>query len=434
MSNADLPLHRLPLRDAAAAIAQGSLTARALADAELARVAATDAATDAWATLEPAHVRSEAGRCDATNGDGALAGIGIGVKDIIHTRDFATQMGSPAFAGYRPERDAACVARLRAAGGYVFGKTVTTEFAFMLPGKTRNPWNPAHTPGGSSSGSAAAVAAGHVAGALGTQTNGSVIRPAAYCGVVGFKPTAGTISFAGVNVFSETLDALGTFTRDVRDAALLAGVLTDESAMALTKFDAAPALAFLPTFPWTPVDATTRDALAAAVRTLAESGARIRTVALPADWDDALAVHRTIMLAEAARNFADVRRRSGAQLSLVLTAALDEGARIAAGDYRAALDKRIRLIDALDGVLGDCDAIVAPCAPTSAPARLDATGDPSCCTLWSLLGAPAISIPIGLDAMGLPLGLQLASRHRDDARLLGIAEWCAARLPFAGLR
>ncbi|HET9046241.1 MAG TPA: amidase, partial [Casimicrobiaceae bacterium] len=335
-----MPLHRLSLRDAVTAIARGSLTARALADAELARVAATDAAIDAWASLDVAHVHREADRCDASNAGGALAGVGIGVKDIIHTRDFATEMGSPAFAGYRPEHDAACVDRLRAAGGYVFGKTVTTEFAFMHPGKTRNPWNPAHTPGGSSSGSAAAVAAGHVAGALGTQNNGSVIRPAAYCGVVGFKPTTGTVSFAGINIFSETLDTLGTFTRDVRDAALLAGVLTDEGAMAPTEFSVAPKLAFLSAFPWAPVDATTRDALAAAVRTLAESGARIRAVALPADWNDALAVHRTIMLAEAARNLVVVGQRRGAQLSAVLAAALDEGARIAADDYRAAMDKR----------------------------------------------------------------------------------------------
>ena len=178
MSSADLPLHRLTLRAAAAAIAKGTLTARALAEAQLTRIADTDARIGAWATLDAAHVRAEADRCDCADPAGALAGLGIGVKDIVHTRDLPTEMGSPAYSGHRPESDAACIARLCAAGGYVFGKTATTEFAFMHPGKTRNPWNAAHTPGGSSSGSAAAVAAGHVAGALGTQTNGSVIRPA----------------------------------------------------------------------------------------------------------------------------------------------------------------------------------------------------------------------------------------------------------------
>jgi len=431
VSSADAPLHALSLVEAAASIARGTLTARALADAQLARIDATDGAIGAWVTLDTAHVRTEADRCDATPSRSALAGIGIGVKDIIHTRDLPTQMGSPAYAGQRSEHDAECVARLRAAGGYVFGKTVTTELAFMHPGKTRNPWNAAHTPGGSSSGSAAAVAAGHVAGALGTQTNGSVIRPAAYCGVVGYKPSAGAIAFTGVNVFSETLDTLGTFTRSVRDTVLLAGALADPGAIALSRLDAPPRLAVLPQFPWSPVDAATRAALAAAGRSLDAGGARVVNVTLPPSWNDAPAVLRTIMLAEAARNLAAARQRHGAQFSATLNDALDEGARISPSDYRAALDRRARMIAEATDWLGACDAIVTPSVPAPAPAGLDTTGDPACCTLWSLLGAPALSLPLALDSAGLPLGLQLAGRPDDDARLLGVAAWCEARLPFA---
>ncbi len=230
----NLRSYALTLTEAAEALADRQLTAVELAAAQLARVRTTDAAVCAWETLDPEHVLREAARWDATPTAAALGGIGIGVKDIIATADLPTTMGSPIFAGHRPSSDATCVARLSAAGAFVFGKTVTTPFAFMDPGKTRNPWDPAHTPGGSSSGSAAAVAVGHVAGAIGTQTNGSVIRPAAYCGVVGFKPTLNAIPTHGVHPFSETFDTVGTFTRTVEDAARLASALADPGRIAGT--------------------------------------------------------------------------------------------------------------------------------------------------------------------------------------------------------
>jgi Asp-tRNA(Asn)/Glu-tRNA(Gln) amidotransferase A subunit family amidase len=432
VSSADVPLHALSVADAVAAIARGSLAARALADAQLARVAATDSTIDAWATLDPPHVRAEASRFDAAPRRAALGGVGVGIKDIIHTRDLPTQMGSPAFDGHRSDTDAECVARLREAGAYVFGKTVTTELAFMHPSKTRNPWNAAHSPGGSSSGSAAAVAAGHVAAALGTQTNGSVVRPAAYCGVVGYKPSLGAISFAGASVFSETLDTIGTFTRSVADAALLAGALSATGTIAAAGAAASPRLAFLAQFPWSPVDAATEAALAAAMRALADGSASVERVTLPATWRDTPALLRTIMLAEAARNLDAARRRHGAHFSAKLNDALDEGAAIAPSAYQAALDRRTRMIDEAGQFLSVFDAIVTPSAPAAAPAGFDTTGDPSCCTLWSLLGAPALNLPIAVGAAGLPLGLQLAARPGDDARLLGVAAWCETQLPFPG--
>ncbi len=245
---------------------------------------------------------------------GPLHGIPVGLKDIIHTRSLPTRMGSTAFEGFTAPADAACVRRLVAAGGYAFGKTVTTELAFMHPGKTRNPWNVRHTPGGSSQGSAAAVAAGHVPAALGTQTNGSVIRPAAYCGIVGFKPSLGAIPFDGVNLFSETLDTLGTFTRTATDAALLAATLMETPPLLLA-LPSPPRLAYLSDFPWTQLDCDADDTLDAAATRLRMAGATIVPVALPDALHEAARVHRVIMLYEAARNLSDLQERARAQLS-----------------------------------------------------------------------------------------------------------------------
>jgi Asp-tRNA(Asn)/Glu-tRNA(Gln) amidotransferase A subunit family amidase len=431
----DISPHALPLTDAAAALAERRFSARALADAQLACIDATDSRIDAWATLDRAHVRAEADRCDAAGTSGLLAGIGIGVKDIIATQALPTAMGSPLFAGQRSNADAACVTRLLDAGGYVFGKTVTTEFAFMHPGKTRNPWNVAHTPGGSSSGSAAAVAAGHVCGAIGTQTNGSVIRPAAYCGVVGFKPTYGAILFDGANVFSETLDTLGTFTRTVADAARLAAALAEGECipMEIVPLPHAPRLAYLPSFPWTKIDRDADAALSEAIARLHSLGAEVAALAIPPEWQSANLLHRTIMLYEGARNLGALQAREREHLSAALNAALDEGRSIAERVYREALNARLGAIDEWAHLLAPFDAVVAPPAPSTAPRSIESTGDPSCCTLFSLVGFPAIALPIGRNAEGLPLAMQLAATSGDDGRLLSVAAWCEGRLPFVGL-
>ncbi|MBK7081714.1 MAG: amidase [Betaproteobacteria bacterium] len=426
--------HALSLVEARARLASGVLTARGLADAWLARVAATDARIEAWAHLDPARVRAAADRLDATPPAqrGPLHGIGIGVKDIIATADLPTEMGSPVHAGHRPAADAACVARVKAAGGYVFGKTVTTAYAFLDPGKTRNPWHPGHTPGGSSSGSAAAVAAGHVPGALGTQTNGSVIRPAAYCGVVGFKPTRGSIALDGIHVFSETLDQAGTFTRSVADAALLAHAVAAPGAVAgeVAAVSRPPRLAYLAQFPWTRLDCHDDDRVEAAVTRLRRR-AEVVPVELTGEWRGADRIHRTIMLFEAARNMAGLQDRERARLSPKLNAALDEGRAIAAAGYEAALRGRERAIGELAQWMRGFDAVLAPPAPSAAPAGLDSTGDPGCCTLWSLLGFPALTLPVDWAGGGLPIGLQLAAPAGADDRLLAVARWCEVQLSFA---
>jgi amidase len=434
----DTDIFRWPLVSAADAIVAGTLTAEALAEAQLARIAATDAAIEAWAHLDPLRVRAEAVVCDARKGvgRGPLEGIGVGVKDIIPTVDEPMQLGSPIYAGHRPEHDAACIVRLKQAGGFVFGKAVTTAFAFLDPSKTRNPWNPQHTPGGSSAGSAAAVAAGHVAGAIGTQTNGSVIRPASYCGIVGFKPTKDAIPFSGVHLFSDTFDQLGTFTRSVADAARLAATLADAGRIAMlpAKIEKPPRLASLDGFPWTRErddDASAK--LDAATARLRQHGAEVLPGDFPPPWREAHLVHRTIMLFEAARNLGELQERERVRLSPKVNAALDEGSAISAKDYKVAMVLRDAAIVSFNEWLDGFDAVICPPAPGPAPEGLASTGDPSCCTLWSLTGFPALSLPIGLADNGMPLGMQLATAAGGDDRLLAVAAWCEARLAFKGL-
>ena len=415
-----------------------SLTRRAteVAELQLARIRATDASVAAWAHLDDPHVRREAQRCElaATVAvPGALAGVGIGVKDIIATSEFPTENGSVIFAGNRPDADAASVARLKSAGGYVFGKTVTTPFAFIDPAKTRNPWNAAHTPGGSSSGSAAAVAMHHVAGAIGSQTNGSVIRPAAFCGVVGFKPTRAAIPCAGTLAFSPTFDTIGTFTRNVADAARLASALADSGRITATiAMPRAPLrIAMLATLPWIAIERDGADALSALAARLRAAGAFLVDVVVPAEWQDAHLVHRTIMFREGADLLGAIQARDGARMTPKLNAALDAGRRIPRAEYDDALRRRERAITLFADWLSNFDAVLGAPATGEAPASLATTGDPACCTLWSLLGFPAITIPVGLGAKGLPLGAQLAAPQGADDRLLAVAAWCERAVGFS---
>jgi Asp-tRNA(Asn)/Glu-tRNA(Gln) amidotransferase A subunit family amidase len=426
----------LRLIEAARALVGGAMTARACTEHFLTRIRERDGAVQAWAALDEGRALALAGGCDqrlpVTADVGALHGVPVGVKDVIDTADLPTQMGTPAFAGHQPGRDAAVVERLKRAGAFVLGKTVTTECAFRHPGPTRNPWNAEHTPGGSSSGSAAAVAAGFVPAAVGTQTSGSVIRPAAFCGVVGFKPTFGTIPFAGTFQLAETLDQLGVFAADVADAALFAAQLVDGESIPpdVPRLDRAPRIGMLARFPWNDTEPEARLAFDDALDRLRAAGAVVERVVLPEGFADANLVHRTIMYAEAARNLAGLQVRARAVLSRALNEALDEGRLIVADAYRAAIAVRAALAERAHDLFERCEAIASPPAPGAAPRRLDTTGDPSFCMLWSLVGAPAITIPSGWSRAGLPFGLQLACDTGGDQHLLRVARWCEAALRF----
>ena len=429
----------LSLVDAARRLAVGTLRVRDYVEQLLERIARDDEDVLAWATLDAARARAIADGLDAarlaSTQVGSLFGIPVGTKDIIDTADLPTQMGSPLFTGHCPTRDAAIVEALAGAGGFVFGKTVTTEVAFMHPGKTRNPWNADHTPGGSSSGSAAAVAAGFVPGAIGTQTNGSVIRPAAYCGVVGFKPTFGLLPWRGALQFSETLDQLGTFARSVDDVAWLTAPLAGGELLAqrIAMPGGAPRIGVLERFPWSAPDGESAAHLAEVATTLGRAGAVVDSVALPLEIYDANVVHRTIMLYEALQQHAGRQAAHRSALSPELNAALDDARAISADAYRAALAKRGAAMERVLAVFERCDVVLTLSAPAPAPRRLDITGDPSFCTLWSLAGFPAISIPSGLSRDGLPFGVQLGAPAGADERVLAVAKWCEAQLGFVGL-
>lgn len=425
----------LPLSPALLAFKEGSAGPRRATESLLARIRVREPDVQAWAALDEARALALAEACAHAAPDAPLAGVPFGVKDIIDTADLPTRCGSRAYADRRPDRDAGIVERIRRAGGFVLGKTHTTELAYMHPAPTRNPWNPAHTPGGSSAGSAAAVAAGFVPAAIGTQTNGSVIRPAAYCGVVGFKPTFGLLPMRGVLPFSETLDQLGTFAATVADCAFVTAPLADGDALParVPRLAEAPRVGVLARYPWNDAEPEAAAHFAGVIERLAAAGARPTAIALPDSIADAKRVQRTIMLFEAARRHAPLQARARALLTPALNEGLDEGRRIAEADYRAALARRAAIAEAALDVFDGLDAIASPPAPGAAPASLAATGDPSFCTLWSLIGAPAITVPSGCAASGLPFGLQLASAPGEDARLLAVAGWCEAQFGFRGL-
>jgi Asp-tRNA(Asn)/Glu-tRNA(Gln) amidotransferase A subunit family amidase len=390
-----------------------------------------DGNIQAWIWLKPEEALKAARRSDnylhAGGAPGLLQGLSIGVKDIFATAGVPTEMGSPAFAGHVPGKSARVIERLETQGAFVMGKTVTTECAFLFPGKTRNPWNSLHTPGGSSSGSAAAVAAGFVPAALGTQTNGSVIRPAAFCGVVGFKPTQGTIPIEGALTFSHTLDQAGIFTRQVEDAAWLSASLADEKAgllPALCARTAPPRLVAVKTPVWAQAEDYAKQNFMDTIVLLRQGGAQVEEVELPQIFSLAQQTIRTIMATEAAFNLEELLLKQAPQLSSALKDFLVEGKDVGAVVYLQALKIRLNLQSELECFLAKYDAAITPSAAGEAPATLAQTGNPAFCSIWSLCGVPAITIPAGCGPRGLPLGLQMAGQQGKDGQVLSAAHWC----------
>jgi Asp-tRNA(Asn)/Glu-tRNA(Gln) amidotransferase A subunit family amidase len=436
-------LHSLSASDAVHLIRQGAIDSAQLIEACLARVRETDTQVQAWAFLDPDHALAQARAADDLKRQGLpigpLHGVPVGVKDIFDTADMPTEYGSVLYAGRTPSRDSAAVAMLRAAGAIIIGKTVTTEFATQAPGKTRNPHDPDHTPGGSSSGSAAAVAAGMVPLAIGSQTNGSVIRPAAFCGVLGFKPTHGLIPRHGMLTLSRTLDHVGLFARTVADVALLAGQLVgyDEgdpdtrpraripfAEVAAEEPPLPPMLAFVKTPHWERADKETKEAFGELIEHL---GNRVEEVELFPSAAEAWQWHRTIMEAEMAANLEREWDKGHDRLSESLRAQLERGREVRALDYQRAVAWIPRIYESFAELFYlRFDAILTPAAPGTAPKGLTSTGDPSFCTLWTLCGMPAVSLPLLQGANGLPLGVQLVGPRDGDARLLRTARWLAA--------
>jgi Asp-tRNA(Asn)/Glu-tRNA(Gln) amidotransferase A subunit family amidase len=442
-------LHLLSATEAARLIRGGVISSEQLVEACLARVREADAQVQAWAFLDPDHARAQARAADelrlAGQPTGPLHGVPVAIKDIFDTADMPTENGSVLYGGRTPSRDATVVTKLRAAGAVIMGKTVTTEFAFLSPGKTRNPHNPEHTPGGSSSGSAAAVAAGMVPLALGSQTNGSTIRPAAFCGVVGFKPTHGLITRHGVLTLSRTLDHVGLFARSIDDIALLAAQLAgyDEHdpdtrpraripfvEVAAEEPPLPPMFAFVKTPYWERTDEETKEGFAELIEQL---GDRVEEVELFPSAVEAWQCHQTIMEAEMAANLDREWDKGRDRLSEQLRLQLERGRNVRAIDYQHALSRIAPIHESFVELFEQrYDAILTPAATGVAPKGLSSTGDPIFCTLWTLCGMPAISLPLLQGANGLPLGVQLVGPRNGDARLLRTARWLATQVAAGG--
>jgi amidase len=412
----------LTVREAARQIAERRLTAEALTAAYLDRIAARETTVGAWEYLDRERALATARQRDAEPTRGPLHGIPIAVKDLIDTVDMPTTYGSSIYRGHRPAADASCVALARAAGAVVLGKTVTTEFAAFTPGKTANPRHPAHTPGGSSSGSAAAVADGMTPLAFGTQTAGSIIRPAAYCGCIGYKPSFGLINRAGVKPLADSLDTIGVLAGTVEDAAFFAGVLSERPALRhLAMPSEAPRFGLYRTPMWEEAEPATAAALDGARAALERAGAAVAELALAPEHHGLAEVQNTIMEFEMVRALAYERTLHSAELSPRLAQLLDAGMTIGADEYDRALARAAEARAGLDAFFGVCDAVLVPAAPGEAPVGLGNTGDPIFNRMWTLLGVPCVTLPARWAENGLPTGVQLVGRWGDDARLTACA-------------
>jgi Asp-tRNA(Asn)/Glu-tRNA(Gln) amidotransferase A subunit family amidase len=408
-------------------IAAREITAEAVVRDCLARIDAREPTVHAWASLDREHALAQARELDRGPIRGPLHGVPIGVKDVIDTADLPTEMGSPIFAGNRPRADAACVAIVRAAGAVILGKTVTAELAGVGPGATTNPHNPLHTPGGSSSGSGAAVADHMVPVAFGTQTGGSVLRPASFCGVIGFKPTFGRYNRRGLLPAAESLDTIGTLARSLEDVALLDDVLVGRPASE-RKFDGAPSIGVARTHLWETAQPAGQQAIEDAARRLAAAGARVREVVLPKEFEGLNRARARISYYERARAIGWEWTHHRDRISSQLRPQIEAGLALPYAEYAEAMrlagacrERAAELFEAVDVVL-------TPCVTGEAPVTLISTGDVRFQENWTLLHMPALCLPTYRGSTGLPIGIQLVAAREADDRLLAIGAWAAHAL------
>ncbi len=423
-------LNELDAAQTAVLLARREIKAEDLVIACLERVAEREADIHAFAHLDAVNALAQARALDAGPVRGLLHGLPIGVKDLFDTTDLPTGYGSALYAHHRPVADAATVALCREAGAVVLGKTVTTEFAYFQPGPTCNPHNPRHTPGGSSSGSAAAVADRMVPLALGTQTAGSIIRPAAYCGVVGYKPSHGRVVGAGVKSLSPTLDVIGGFGRSVRDVALLGAVLTGDRRLFECEWGehGAPRIGLFQTPAWPQADVDTQNVWSLATQALTAHTDACQDVTMPQNFGDLIQLQKDVMTFEMARSLSHERLRHREALSAQLVALLDAGMAIDGATHDANLQRTADWRLRIDSLFERHDVLLTPSTMGEAPKGLEATGDPLFCRSWSLLGLPSVHLPFATGALDLPMGLQLVGRFGEDHKLLAAAHWVHERL------
>lgn len=421
-------LHRLTATDAATKIAAGEFSSEDLVRDCLDFIATREDAVGAWHTLDPDFAIAEARRADASAPRGALHGVPFGVKDVIDTADLPTEYGSAIYEGHRPEIDAACVARMRNAGAVLMGKTVSTEFATFQPGKTRNPHNTNHTPGGSSSGSAAAVGGEMIPLAFGTQTAGSLIRPAAFCGAHAFKPTHGTVNLAGMWELAPRLDTLGYMGRSVDDVAAFYDVVRGaEDVVALADgLGRPPRVGICRTHHWREAQPESVEAVESAAAQFAALGAEIGECELPQHFSDLAETHKTVLGGELARSMADTRKNHGNEISEILRGMIDDGAAITPAALADSAAHADRCMMEFAAITDGWDVLLTPSAPGEAPEGM-ATGNPLFQIVWTLLQVPCLTLPWATGRKGLPVGIQLIGRKGDDARVLRVGKWLDRR-------
>lgn len=422
---AQKPLYQFTATEIVAAISAGIASAESVAQSCLERISKREPAVLAWQYLDPELVLSQARAIDRSDQRGLLQGVPVGIKDIIDTADMPTEYGTPIHAGHRPHMDAACVALTRRAGALVMGKTVTTEFANRHPGKTRHPMDPARTPGGSSSGSAAAVGDLMVPLAVGTQTTGSTIRPAAYNGCVGYRPTWGDLRMAGVMEAAGTLDTLGLIARSVEDIVLYRHVLTAEHGKPPALAGAAaPRVGVCRTQFWNITDAATKTAIESCAATMARAGAKVSDLALPPSFDPIEEIHQRISSFEFARNRAWEINHHYERISQTLREnRLRHGLACSFTEYREARADAEKLRLQLDDIFRDCDIILTPSAPGVAPVGLNATGSAVFSSIWTAAHTPSVTLPLYRGEQDLPVGVQLVARRDHDHALFEAALW-----------
>lgn len=439
------PPYLFSIAESASAIAAGKLTPSQLVNSCLERIDAFEDKIKAWALVDREGALSAARQLEQELSQGrrrsALHGIPVGIKDIFYTAGLATEAGSRTWAGFVPDYDAASVARLKEAGAIILGKTHTTEFACMDPAPTRNPWNIEHTPGGSSSGSGAGVAAGMCPAALGSQTLGSVLRPAAYNGIVGFKPQHGRISTYGVVPVSPILDHVGILARTVTDAALvfqaIAGYdpkddfsLNEPVPDCLTSLEKAspPRLGLVRGFFYDHADEEMRQNTDEIVARLRQAGASIEEVTPPPSFATIIDNARIIMAVEAAASHRETFPRHRDKYRPGIRKLIEDGLAIDSAEFERALQVRLQQCSEMEPLLYQADALLTPGIPGPAPHGLSSTGNPVMQGPWTIMGIPAISLPSGLSQSGLPLAVQLGGPPRAEDRLLAVARWCESVL------